>query len=177
MSLLGELTVGAFVAVAAGYFLSNTTKGTADAANQSVVSAGIQIATMTPAESIAKRQALMKGLGGHMKAIKAFVESNDGTAADVAARAEAIKTASDQIVELFPAGTSLQDDVAKNAAKPEIWVKMDEFKAAAGVLGEQAGKLAEVAATGDSTAVGEQFGSLGKNGCGGCHSAFRQKTE
>jgi cytochrome c556 len=155
----------------------NVSKGTADAASQSATVVGTQIAQMTPAESIAKRQELMKALGGHMKAIKAFVESNEGTAADVATHAQAIQTASGQIVELFPEGTSLDDNVAKTQAKPEIWQKMDAFKAAANTLGVEAGKLVEVAATGDATAIGEQFGSLGKHGCGGCHSEFRQKTE
>ncbi|MGH6932119.1 MAG: c-type cytochrome [Dongiaceae bacterium] len=177
MNLVGRLAVGALVTIAAGFFLFNMTKGSADAASQAEPAAGIQIAELTPAESIVKRQELMKQLGGHMKAVKAFLESNEGNSADVATHAQAIQTASGQIVELFPVGTSLDDNVAKTAAKPAIWEKSDDFKASADTLGVEAGKLVEVAATGDAIAIGDQFGSLGKNGCGGCHSEFRQKTE
>jgi cytochrome c556 len=173
MSLIGKLAVGTFVAVTAGYFLGSIASGAASQA----ASSGVQVAEMTLAETIAKRQEAMKELGGHMKAIKAFVEENQGTAEDVKSHAEAIQAASGQIVALFPEGTSLDDGVAKTAAKPVIWEKMDMFKAAADALGAEAGKLAEVAATGDATAIGEQFGNLGKIGCGGCHQEFRQKQE
>ena len=177
MGSWGKLAVGAFIAVAAGYFVANISLSKAVAAGSAESVGAVQVADMSLAEAITKRQELMKQMGGHMKAIKAFLDSNEGTAADVTTHAQAIQTASGQIGELFPAGTSLNDSVAKTAAKPEIWDKMDVFKTDANALGELAGKLAEIAATGDAVAIGDQFGNLGKNGCGACHSEFRLKTE
>jgi hypothetical protein len=79
----------------------------------------IQLADLSPADAIAKRQQVMKDQGSHMKAINEFVESGSGTAADVAKHAEALKASSALIAELFPAGTSIDDNIAKTAAKKE----------------------------------------------------------
>ncbi|MGH6959932.1 MAG: c-type cytochrome [Dongiaceae bacterium] len=135
---------------------ASTTDTTATAATTT------QTAALDPAAAVSKRQALMKELGGHMKAINEFVENGNGSAADVATRAEAIKTASTRIVDLFPEGTSIDDNIGKTAAKPEIWTRLDEFGTDATRLGEEAGKLAEAAAAGDKTRIGEQFAMLGK---------------
>jgi cytochrome c556 len=146
-----------------------------------VVAAGdqsaIQIAALSPADAIAERQKLMKGQGGHAKAINEYLESGTGTAADVAAHAAALKESAAKIVDLFPPGTSIDDNVAKTAAKKEIWVSFDEFKAAAAKLGDLAGTLEAAAGTGDNQKIAAAFGAMGKEGCGGCHTKFRQKTE
>lgn len=146
-----------------------------------VVAAGdqavIQLAALSPAEAIAERQKLMKAQGGHAKAINEYLESGTGTAADVAGHAAALKDSAGKIVELFPAGTSIDDNVAKTAAKKEIWASFDEFKASAAKLGELAGALEEAAGTADNQKIAAAFGAMGKEGCGGCHSKFRQKTE
>jgi cytochrome c556 len=43
-------------------------------------------------------------------------------------------------------------------------------------MGELAGALQAAAATGDTQQIATAFGTLGKEGCGGCHSKFRLKT-
>ena len=145
-----------------------------------VVAAGnqttVQLADLSPADSIAERQKLMKGNGAAAKAINDYLESGTGTAAEVATNAAAIKADSAKIVGLFVAGTSIDDNVAKTAAKKEIWDNFDEFKAAAAKLGDLAGALQEAAGTGDNQKIADAFGTMGKEGCGGCHSKFRQKT-
>jgi cytochrome c556 len=145
-----------------------------------VVAAGdqtaVQLAALSPADAIAERQKLMKGQGGHAKAINDYLESGTGTAADVAAHAAALKESSTKIVDLFVPGSSIDDNVAKTAAKKEIWENFDEFKAAAAKLGDLAGALQEAAGTGDNQKIAAAFGAMGKEGCGGCHSKFRQKT-
>jgi cytochrome c556 len=145
-----------------------------------VVAAGnetaVQLAALSPADAIAERQKLMKDQGSHAKAINEFVESGSGTAADVATHAAAIKADSMKIVDLFVPGSSIDDNVAKTAAKKEIWANFDEFKAGAAKLGDLAGALEAAAGTGDKDKIAAAFGAMGKEGCGGCHSKFRQKT-
>jgi cytochrome c556 len=146
-----------------------------------VVSAGdttmVQTAELSPADAIKKRQELMKGQGKAAKAINEFVESSTGTTEDVAKHAAELKTSAGEIVALFPAGTSIDDNVAKTAAKKEIWDDFDTFKASADKLGELAGALEAAAGTGDKQQIADAFAAMGKNGCGGCHSKFRQKQE
>jgi cytochrome c556 len=139
--------------------------------------ATLQVAALEPAEAIKQRQALMKEQGKHAKAINAFVESGTGTAEEVAQNAAALKESSAKIPDLFPPGTSIDDNVAKTAAKKEIWEDFDAFKASADKLGELAGALEEAAAGGDKQQIAAAFGVMGKEGCGGCHSKFRQKQD
>ena len=127
---------------------------------------------------IEARQKAMKDNGAHMKAINAFVEKGEGDAAMVAEHAKAIGETSKKIPELFPEGTSLADGHGvKTAAKPEIWTDRAGFEKAAASLGEEAGELAEAAEGGDKQAIAAAFAELGKEGCGGCHSKFRQKQD
>jgi len=160
-------TLAAAVAVIAAFAMA--TNGV-DAGN------GPQIAEMSLADTIAKRQQMMKDTGASMKAISEFVESGTGTAEDVGKRAGAMKEFSGGIADLFPAGTSIDDDVAKTAAKKDIWDSFEEFKAGATKMGELAAGLQEAAGTGDQQKIADAFNMLGKEGCGGCHSKFRLKT-
>ena len=136
----------------------------------------VQVAALSPADAIAERQKLMKGNGAAAKAINDFIESGTGTAADVAKSAASIKDASAKIPDLFPPGTSMDDNVAKTAAKKEIWANFDDFKAKAQNLGTLAAALEAAAGTGDKQKIADAFGAMGKNGCGGCHSLYKQKT-
>jgi cytochrome c556 len=124
-----------------------------------------------------ERQETMKQMGGHMKAINDFVEAGTGSAEDVATRAAGIREIAGKIPTLFPEGTSMDDGIGKTGAKPVIWSDWSGFQAAATKMGEEAGKLAEVAAAGERDAIGAQFAALGKDGCGGCHQTFRQKLD
>lgn len=146
-----------------------------------VVAAGdataVQAAELSPADAIKKRQDLMKAQGRASKAISEFVESGTGTTADVAAHAAELKASAGEMVELFPAGTSIEDNVAKTAAKKEIWDDFDAFKASADKLGELAGALEAAAVGGDKQQIADAFAAMGRNGCGGCHTTFRQKQD
>lgn len=132
-----------------------------------------------PGDIIKQRQETMKKMGGHMKAIKAFVETGEGSAADIARRAGEINEISMKIPDLFPQGTSLDDVMdPQTGAKPDIWKDFAKFKSAAGHLGELSHKLQDVASDGaDRQQIGAAFGDMGKNGCGGCHEPFRKKLE
>jgi cytochrome c556 len=119
----------------------------------------------------------MKANGAAAKAINEFVESGTGTPDDVAKNAATIKGNAGKIADLFPSGSSMDDNVAKTAAKAEIWSNFDDFKAKAVKLGDLAGALEAAAATGDKQKIADAFGALGKEGCGACHSLYKQKTQ
>jgi cytochrome c556 len=125
------------------------------------------------AETVKKRQETMKQLGGHMKAIKTFLESGSGSAEDVAKRAGEIGDIAAKIPGLFPEGTGM-DEVKdpKNGAKPEIWLDWEKFLKKHEALREQSAKLAEVVAGGDEAAMKQQFGETAKT-CKGCHDDFK----
>jgi cytochrome c556 len=142
---------------------------------------GVVTAADDPMATIAARRDLMKNQGKQMGIINDFVEKHQGSAADVVAAAKDLEASAAKIPSLFPKGTSLVDfpDPANGkpvtSAKAVIWEKWDDFKKAADYLASEAKELAEVAEAGDTAKIGEQFGDLAKNGCGGCHTTFRLK--
>ena len=135
-------------------------------------------ATMDVKDAIEARQKAMKENAEHMKAINAYLETGQGDPAMVAEHASAIAEIAKAIPTVFPAGSSLADGHGiKTAAKPEIWTDRAGFEQAAIHMGEEAQELVEVAAGGDKQAIAAAFAELGKEGCGGCHSKFRQKQD
>ena len=136
---------------------------------------GVVTAADDPAAAIAARRDLMKGQGKQMGIINDFVQNKKGSAADVVAAAKVLEETAAKIPSLFPKGSSLDDFPGKTGAKPVIWEKWDDFQKAAAYLGSEAKELAEVAETGDTAKIAEHFGDVGKDGCGGCHTTFRQK--
>ena len=139
--------------------------------------ATVQVAALSPADIIAERRKLMKGQGAAAKVIDDFVEGGTGTAADVAKAAASIKESSAKIPDLFPAGTSIDDNVAETHAKKEIWANFDDFKAHAAKLHDLATALEAAAQTGDKDQISTAFATMGKDGCGGCHTLYREKIQ
>jgi cytochrome c556 len=52
---------------------------------------------------------------------------------------------------------------------------MDKFKSIPPVLKGEEEKLLAAIKSGDKQAVGAQAAATGKNGCGACHTPFREK--
>jgi cytochrome c556 len=129
------------------------------------------VSAATPAEVIAQRQAMMDLQGAATAGIQAALKAGD--TATVAKMAGALHESAKVLPSLFDKGTG--PEAGKTKALPAIWEKWDDFKAAAAKLETTAAKLAEVAKGGDAAATGAAFADMGKNGCGGCHSAFRAK--
>ncbi len=117
---------------------------------------------------IEKRQKLMKSNSADNKAIKAAVESKDY--ATVEAKAKDIMGNADQLVALFPKGSSK----GKTKATDAIWEKSDEFAKAAKNMSTAAGALAAAAKSGDAGAVEDKAKDLSST-CGACHKPFRAK--
>lgn len=142
------------------------------------------LATMAPlqaadnaAKIIKERQALMKEQGRQMKAINTILENGGGDISEIAAHAKALAASAQKIPMLFPEGTGMDDDIGRTGAKAAIWEDWAKFEAAAHELQQESTKLIDVAATGDKAAAAAQFAALGKQGCGGCHTPFRQKLD
>lgn len=131
------------------------------------------LAAMEGADSIMVRKAVMTSLGAHNAAIKAGIAAGD--AKTVAAQAKAINRLAGVLIGMFPEGSG--PEAGDTAALPAVWDKWDDFMKRPKVLAAESEKLAKIAEAGDASAMGDQFGKMGKEGCGGCHETFRKKKE
>ena len=139
-----------------------------------LAASGAVVTAMTVKEAVKARGDAMSSLSADMKAINAFVKDGKGTSATVADKAAAIAATAKQIPDLFPKGSGRGDLSDKETrALPAIWSDWPGFESASTVLVTEAGKLAEIAKTGDKTMIGEQFAKVGKEACGSCHKNFR----
>lgn len=117
----------------------------------------------------------MKAMGGKVKVIKAFADS--GAAQAEAAEAAAVLVAtSKSIPTWFPPGSGLGSFDGKTAAKPEIWTDNAKFLATAATFQADAAALQKAIVAGDKAATAMAFDTMGREGCGACHGAFRAKT-
>ena len=135
-----------------------------------------QVASEEEALQVAEeRSRTMKSMGRSMRTLKGFAGGR-GSAEEAAAAAAVIADAAPTIASLFPAGTGMAA-LPDSEAKDVIWEQWEEFVAGTERLGEKAAALQSALSSGDSDRIGAAFGDLGKNGCGGCHSKFREKRD
>ncbi|MDB5361131.1 MAG: hypothetical protein JWO51_2428 [Rhodospirillales bacterium] len=127
------------------------------------------------ASVVADRQAAMKAMSGKLKVIKGFVDSGAGQAEAADAAAVLVQTAK-LIPGWFPAGSGIDSFSGKTAAKPEIWTDPAKFQATATAFQLDASALQKAVAAGDGAAAAAAFETMGREGCGACHGAFRAKT-
>ncbi len=147
------------------------------AAMAAVIGLGTAIGVAQDKEAIIKeRRDTMKRQGDDFKTIADFIKGEGGVdQATALAKAQDLLTIAPKIPSLFPAGTSLTDFPGKTGAKPDIWKEPDKFKAVIPVLEGEEHKLVDAIKSGDKAAIGAQLGATGKNGCGACHTPFREK--
>ncbi len=124
----------------------------------------------------ADREKAMKSLGASMRVLNGFIMKGRGEAADASGAVATIAAVAPTIPALFPPGTGMEE-IFESEAKEVIWQEWEAFVAASEQLGVKAGTLQAALASGDSTQMSEAFTDLGKNGCGGCHRKFREKTD
>ncbi|MDR3511912.1 MAG: cytochrome c [Caulobacteraceae bacterium] len=144
------------------------------------ISAGLIIAATAGAVAAADmasvihaRQAHYKEIGKATKGLSEALNSPSPQLPAIQAYARQIDQLAPQIPSWFPAGSGPEAGV-KTGAKPDIWAKSAEFKAAAAAFTTEAHRLDQVAAAGDLNAVRAEFPALGK-ACKTCHESFRQK--
>jgi cytochrome c556 len=127
--------------------------------------AGMALAADDPIQA---RRALMKNNGGAAKT--AFDMAQGKTPYDAGQAAAAMQTLQDDMTEfptLFPEGS----DKGDTAASPAIWQNMEDLKARAAKLTDNA-KVAEVAAAEGLDAFKAALTPIGQD-CGGCHELYR----
>ena len=135
-----------------------------------------RVASVDEAREVAeKRSQTMKSMGRSMRTLKGFA-GGKGSAEEASAAAAVIAEAAPTIASLFPAGSGMAA-LPDSEAKDVIWEQWDEFVAGTVRLGDKAGALQAAISSGDAGQIGAAFGDLGKNGCGGCHSKFREKRD
>jgi cytochrome c556 len=127
-----------------------------------------------PADAIEYRQAAFEVIGWNFKAMAAMVQGRVPYEKEVfAKRAATVSHVSALPIEGFGAGT---DKGAPTQAKPEIWAKMDDFKAKMDKMNAETAKLATIAAAGNLDDIKKQFGATGAT-CKACHDDYKAKTK
>jgi cytochrome c556 len=131
-----------------------------------VVAGCATVPAMSPAETVAERQKLMKANGAAWKDVGDKVKAGN---IDVAASAQTMADNAKKIAGLFPPGSMTE----KSKAKPEIWQKFPEFEAAAKNFAAQSEKLRDAAQSKDKASVEAVVKDFGRLACGSCHTPFR----
>jgi len=121
-----------------------------------------------------ERQATMKEQGKDVGAVKAYLDGK-GDLAQAKTSADNLTQTTKKIPQLFPPGTGGPSPDGDYVAKPEIWTDWNKFLDAQKAAAAKADALFVAVNGGDKSAIEAAFNDLGKNGCGGCHTTFREK--
>jgi cytochrome c556 len=122
------------------------------------------------------RQATMKQQGKDLAGIKAFL-TGKGDQAAAQTGADSLTQTTRKIPSLFPPGSDKPSPDGKFQPKPAVWQDWDKFLAAQKQAVAKADALLAAVKTGDKAAIQSAFADLGKNGCGNCHTNFREKLK
>jgi cytochrome c556 len=143
-----------------------------------VVAAGLSaVAVAQDKETVLKdRQATMKQQGKDIGAVKAYLDGK-GDLAQAKTGATNLTQTTKKIPELFPPGTGGPNPTGDYVAKPDIWTDWNKFLDVQKAAASKADALLVALNSGDKTAIETAFNDLGKNGCGACHTTFREKIE
>ncbi len=134
-------------------------------------------AAAVDADAVVKeRQATMKQQAKAAGAVKAFLDGkSDQPAAQVAATT--LTQTTQKIPDLFPPGTDKPSPDGDYGPKAAIWTDWNKFLDAQKAAAAKAEVLLAAVKTGDKAAIQTALADLGKNGCGLCHTNFREKLK
>jgi cytochrome c556 len=153
------------------------TKTWAFAAFAIVLVAASGVALAQDKETVLKnRQATMKEQGKDLGAVKAYLDGK-GDLAQAKTGAANLTQTTKKIPDLFPPGTGGPNPTGDYVAKPVIWTDWNKFLDTQKAAASKADALLVAVNGGDKTAIEAAFNDLGKNGCGACHTTFREKIE
>ena len=140
-----------------------------------VVAGAAGFAAAQDKETVLKeREATMKEQGKNIGAVKAYLDGK-GDLAQAKTGAANLTQTTKKIPQLFPAGTGGPSPDGDYVAKPEIWTDWNKFLDAQKTAAAKADALLVAVNGSDKNAIEAAFNDLGKNGCGGCHTTFREK--
>lgn len=126
-----------------------------------------------PEATIKYRSVVMKAMGAHMNAMSMVVKKQVSDRSRLPIDAESMRNLSAGIPSLFPKGTG--PDVARTAAKADVWQRWPEFQAAAAKLERETLRLAQLAHGKDAKGFDAQFEAVNA-ACTECHQQFRQQN-
>ena len=119
----------------------------------------------------------MKQQGKDIGAVKAYLDGK-GDLAQAKTGAANLTQTTKKIPELFPPGTGGPNPTGDYVAKPEHLDRLEQVPRRAESGSQPRPRRLLVALnSGDRTAIETAFNDLGKNGCGACHTTFREKIE
>lgn len=122
------------------------------------------------------RQSTMKEQGSDLQNIKAYLDGK-GDLEKAKSSAVNLTQTTKKIPELFPPGTAGRSPDGDYEAKPVIWSDWNKFLDAQKNAAAKADILLVAVNGGDKAKIEAAFNDLGKNGCGACHTTFREKIE
>ena len=123
------------------------------------------------ADVIRTRIAELRELGAQFKNVNDELKKDDPSPMILQISARQIRDVAKNQYGWFPAGSGPEAGV-KTKAKPEIWAKAADFKAAQDNFAKQANAFFQVVQKGDVATMRTQARQLGA-ACGGCHRTFR----
>ncbi|MEO5337948.1 MAG: cytochrome c [Magnetospirillum sp. WYHS-4] len=142
---------------------------------RSIAAAAMVAAIAAPAfadetnPNIVHRQGIYKIAAGHMTSLKAILLLGLDNKDHISYHAKGLQQAFAHHYKPYPPGT----DKGETKAKPEIWSKPDDFKAAAQQAGQAVGKLVDAAEFNDAGATVAAFKDVSA-ACKNCHDKFRK---
>jgi cytochrome c556 len=124
-----------------------------------------------PGDVIRDRVAGYRALGAAFKTTNDTVRAGEVRSVRLHQAASQISAAARNQYQWFPKGTGLQPRT-KTAARPEIWSRAREFRAAQDAFARQAGAFERIVASGNEAAIRSSARQLGAT-CKACHDKFR----
>lgn len=119
------------------------------------------------------REAKFKAIAKANKAIGEELKKDAPSVEAIAANAKTLDGLAKELPGWFP-GTAGPEAGMDSEAKPEIWQKPAEFKAAGEKFAAAAAALQAAAASGDLAQIKTASAAVGPT-CKGCHDSFRAK--
>jgi cytochrome c556 len=123
-----------------------------------------------PADIVKYRQASMKALGGHVKALGPLASGKVRFPTHVEQHARAVLDLARLMKDLFPKGTGV--GVGSSEAKDTIWTDEKKFAESLAEMNAAAEQLSKAAAGADSGALKAALDRT-NDACGSCHKPFR----
>ena len=128
-----------------------------------------------PADTVRGRIAGLRELGAAFKNVNDALRGSDPQIIMIRQSAREIKNAARDQYQWFPAGTG-NNPAWKTAARPEIWNKASEFRAAQDNFASAAAAFQRAAMGGDAAAMRTSARALGAT-CKSCHDRFRAEEK
>lgn len=128
-----------------------------------------------PADTVRSRIASYRELGAAFKAVNDGLRGSEVQTVLIAQSARQIRNAARAQYTFFPAGTGAEAGV-RTHAKPDIWAKPAQFRAAQDAFARAADSFSAAVNSGNVATIRAEARKLGGT-CKGCHDTFRTPAD